>query len=150
MLRAHQTVRTARGDGEVTSGTFARRSSKSIALARLPGGVALGDNVQVDVRDKQLAARVVKPPFVRNGKIAGELASDDHFASPKTKESHERSEGPQVHRSHEWVRTEADGTVTVGITDHAQEALGDIVFVELPAVGTQARGRRGLRASSSR
>jgi glycine cleavage system H protein len=37
--------------------------------------------------------------------------------------------------SHEWVRTEADGTLTVGITDHAQEALGDIVFVELPAVG---------------
>ncbi|MBI1907163.1 MAG: glycine cleavage system protein GcvH [Rhodocyclales bacterium] len=34
--------------------------------------------------------------------------------------------------SHEWVRIEADGTVTVGITDHAQEALGDIVFIELP------------------
>jgi glycine cleavage system H protein len=37
--------------------------------------------------------------------------------------------------SHEWLRTEADGTVTVGITEHAQELLGDIVFVELPAVG---------------
>ncbi|MFC5301242.1 glycine cleavage system protein GcvH [Azospira restricta] len=37
--------------------------------------------------------------------------------------------------SHEWVRAEADGTVTVGITDHAQEALGDLVFVELPEVG---------------
>ena len=37
--------------------------------------------------------------------------------------------------SHEWVRLEADGTVTVGITDHAQEALGDLVFVELPEVG---------------
>lgn len=37
--------------------------------------------------------------------------------------------------SHEWLRLEADGTVTVGITDHAQEALGDLVFVELPAVG---------------
>jgi glycine cleavage system H protein len=37
-------------------------------------------------------------------------------------------------RDHEWVRLEDDGTVTVGITDHAQEALGDIVFVELPAV----------------
>jgi len=37
--------------------------------------------------------------------------------------------------SHEWVRTEADGTLTVGITDHAQEALGDIVFLELPASG---------------
>jgi glycine cleavage system H protein len=37
--------------------------------------------------------------------------------------------------SHEWVRTEADGTVTIGITDHAQEALGDLVFIELPEVG---------------
>jgi len=38
-------------------------------------------------------------------------------------------------RTHEWVRLEADGTVTVGITDHAQERLGDMVFVELPDVG---------------
>lgn len=37
--------------------------------------------------------------------------------------------------SHEWVRTEADGTITVGITEYAQDALGDIVFVELPEVG---------------
>jgi len=37
--------------------------------------------------------------------------------------------------SHEWVRTETDGTVTVGITDHAQEALGDLVYLELPAAG---------------
>ncbi|WP_206950619.1 glycine cleavage system protein GcvH [Trinickia acidisoli] len=36
---------------------------------------------------------------------------------------------------HEWIRTEADGTVSVGITDHAQETLGDIVFLELPSVG---------------
>ena len=37
--------------------------------------------------------------------------------------------------SHEWMLLNADGSVTVGITDHAQEALGDIVFLELPAVG---------------
>ncbi|MCL2873240.1 MAG: glycine cleavage system protein GcvH [Betaproteobacteria bacterium] len=37
--------------------------------------------------------------------------------------------------SHEWIRREADGTLTVGISDHAQEALGDLVFVELPEVG---------------
>lgn len=37
--------------------------------------------------------------------------------------------------SHEWVRVEADGTVSVGITDFAQDALGDIVFVDLPKVG---------------
>lgn len=39
--------------------------------------------------------------------------------------------------SHEWARLEADGSVTVGISDHAQEALGDVVFVELPEVGKQ-------------
>ena len=38
--------------------------------------------------------------------------------------------------SHEWLRAEADGSVTVGVTHHAQELLGDIVFVELPEVGT--------------
>ncbi|MEE8876454.1 glycine cleavage system protein GcvH [Pseudomonas helleri] len=37
--------------------------------------------------------------------------------------------------SHEWARLEADGSITVGISDHAQEALGDVVFVELPEVG---------------
>ncbi|MBZ0330312.1 glycine cleavage system protein GcvH [Halomonas sp. ANAO-440] len=37
--------------------------------------------------------------------------------------------------SHEWVLDNGDGTVTIGITDHAQEALGDVVFVELPDVG---------------
>lgn len=38
--------------------------------------------------------------------------------------------------SHEWLRVEEDGNVTVGITDHAQELLGDLVFVELPEEGT--------------
>ena len=38
-------------------------------------------------------------------------------------------------KSHEWVRVEGDGTITVGITDHAQELLGDLVFIELPEVG---------------
>lgn len=38
-------------------------------------------------------------------------------------------------KSHEWVKSESDGTVTVGITQHAQELLGDMVFVELPKIG---------------
>jgi glycine cleavage system H protein len=38
-------------------------------------------------------------------------------------------------KTHEWVRDEEDGTVVIGITDHAQELLGDLVFVELPEVG---------------
>ena len=40
-------------------------------------------------------------------------------------------------KSHEWARIEEDGTVTVGITDHAQESLGDVVYVELPSMGDQ-------------
>ncbi|MBN3828661.1 glycine cleavage system protein GcvH [Burkholderia sp. Ac-20384] len=40
---------------------------------------------------------------------------------------------------HEWIRTEADGTLTVGITDHAQSTLGDIVFLELPQAGKQVK-----------
>ena len=39
--------------------------------------------------------------------------------------------------SHEWIRLEEDGTATVGISDHAQDALGDVVFVELPEVGAR-------------
>lgn len=42
-------------------------------------------------------------------------------------------------KSHEWVRLDADGLVTIGITDHAQEALGDIVFLELPEVGRKLK-----------
>lgn len=43
--------------------------------------------------------------------------------------------------SHEWVKTEADGTVSIGITQHAQELLGDMVFVEAPAVGRHLKAR---------
>ncbi|MDH4284552.1 MAG: glycine cleavage system protein GcvH [Gallionellaceae bacterium] len=41
--------------------------------------------------------------------------------------------------SHEWIKTESDGTITVGITHHAQELLGDMVFVENPAVGRKLK-----------
>lgn len=43
--------------------------------------------------------------------------------------------------SHEWVKTEADGTITIGITQHAQELLGDMVFVETPEVGRKLQAR---------
>jgi aminomethyltransferase len=69
VLRSHQKVHSHGGDGEVTSGTFSPTLGASIALARLPLGVAPGESVRVAVRDKQLAARIVKPPFVRHGKI---------------------------------------------------------------------------------
>jgi aminomethyltransferase len=69
VLRAHQAVSAGGGAGEITSGTFSPTLSKSIALARLPFDAKPGDAVKVDVRGKSLAARVVKPPFVRHGKI---------------------------------------------------------------------------------
>ena len=74
VLRAHQKVRTAHGDGEITSGTFGPTIARSIALARLPKAVALDDVVDVEVRDKTLRARVVKPPFVRHGHVKVEVA----------------------------------------------------------------------------
>jgi aminomethyltransferase len=68
ILRAHQPVQTGAGVGEITSGTFSPTLGKSIALARVPAGVTIGEVVDVEIRDKRVAARVVKPPFVRHGK----------------------------------------------------------------------------------
>ena len=68
VLRAHQKVHTAQGEGEITSGTFSPTLQQSVALARLPLGVAVGDTVEVEIRDKRLTAKVVKPCFVRQGK----------------------------------------------------------------------------------
>ena len=46
--------------------------------------------------------------------------------------------------SHEWVRREGDGTVSIGITDHAQEQLGDIVFVEAPQAGRRVKAGEAI------
>ncbi|MBK9020013.1 MAG: glycine cleavage system aminomethyltransferase GcvT [Sulfuritalea sp.] len=67
VLRAHQKVITPLGTGETTSGSFSPSLNQSIALARLPEGIAPGSEVDVEIRDKRLKARVVKPSFVRNG-----------------------------------------------------------------------------------
>jgi len=68
ILRSHQKVRTAHGEGEVTSGGFSPTLERSIALARVPRGVVPGERVQVTIRDKLHEALVVRPPFVRHGK----------------------------------------------------------------------------------
>ncbi|HQR21461.1 MAG TPA: glycine cleavage system aminomethyltransferase GcvT [Burkholderiaceae bacterium] len=68
VLRSHQKVVTAAGEGEITSGTFSPTLGFSVAMARVPRDVKVGDTVQVDIRGKLLAAQVVKLPFVRNGK----------------------------------------------------------------------------------
>jgi aminomethyltransferase len=66
--RAHQRVVTAHGDGEITSGSFSPTLQQGVALARLPLAVVPGNTVNIEIRDKLFAAKVVKPPFVRNGK----------------------------------------------------------------------------------
>ena len=68
---------------------------------------------------KMVARARVAPTTDDRGQIMSHTPSELKYAS-----------------SHEWARLEEDGTVTVGITDHAQEALGDVVFVELPEVST--------------
>ena len=68
VMRAHMTVRTAHGQGEITSGTMSPTLGVSIALARLPAAVQPGDEVEVDVRGKWLRAQACKLPFVRHGK----------------------------------------------------------------------------------
>jgi aminomethyltransferase len=68
VLRAHQMVKSNKGQGEITSGTFSPSLQKSIALAKLPINSEVGDIVQVVIRDKELNAIVVKAPFVRHGK----------------------------------------------------------------------------------
>jgi aminomethyltransferase len=67
VLRSHQVVHTDAGAGEVTSGTYSPTMERSIALARVPA--AAGDDVEVEIRGRRLAAKVVKPPFVRNGEV---------------------------------------------------------------------------------
>jgi aminomethyltransferase len=72
VLRDHQKVITSAGEGEITSGSFSPTLGRSIAFARIPADAA-GDKVDVEIRGRQLSARIVKPPFVRNGEIRVEL-----------------------------------------------------------------------------
>lgn len=75
VLRAHQTVHTQHGAGEITSGSFSPTLGVSIAFARVPVAVEVGDDVDVEVRGRRLNARTVKYPFIRNGQnlIEGQL-----------------------------------------------------------------------------
>jgi aminomethyltransferase len=67
VMRSHMKVHTLLGTGETTSGTFSPTLNQSIALARIPAGIENGSEVEVEIRDKKLKAKVVKPIFARNG-----------------------------------------------------------------------------------
>ena len=138
VLRGHQKVRAPNGEGEITSGTFSPTLGKSIALARLPRGTAPGDTVQVHgARQAPCRARG-EAAFRAQRKDPGQLLK-------KRQSSMKIPKDLRYTESHEWVRRESDGSVAIGITDHAQEQLGDIVFVEAPQVGPQGCRGRGHR-----
>lgn len=67
VIRDHQKVVTSLGDGEVTSGSFSPTMGKAIALARVPMGAT--GSCEIEMRNKLVSAKIVKPPFVRNGKV---------------------------------------------------------------------------------
>ncbi len=68
VLRSHQVVVTEFGKGEITSGTFSPTLGHSVALARVPRSVKVGDTIEVEMRKKLVKVQVTKPSFVRNGK----------------------------------------------------------------------------------
>ena len=81
VMRSHQLVVTPAGEGAVTSGTFSPTLARSIALARVPAAaVVVGGTLQVEVRGKLLDARIVRPPFVRQGRVLVELQGDGNTA----------------------------------------------------------------------
>uniref|UniRef100_UPI00333EC356 glycine cleavage system aminomethyltransferase GcvT n=1 Tax=Castellaniella defragrans TaxID=75697 RepID=UPI00333EC356 len=69
VMRGHMKIRTAAGEGEITSGSMSPTMGISIALARVPVGVRPGERAEVEIRGKWLPAEVVQPPFVRNGQV---------------------------------------------------------------------------------
>jgi aminomethyltransferase len=68
VLRHGQKVLTPNGEGEILSGTFSPTLGKAIAFARVPAGDLAGSDVRVDIRGREVPVRVVKFPFVREGK----------------------------------------------------------------------------------
>jgi aminomethyltransferase len=74
VLRSHQQIEFAGGgEGEITSGSYSPTLERSIALARVPAGVKIGDDCEVDIRGRKIPAVVVKYPFVRFGKALIDL-----------------------------------------------------------------------------
>ena len=113
----------------------ARQAHRPRATCR-PAATAIGTEFHVDIRGRAAAARVVPTPF---------------YKRPDTVTFRRVTVNPDDLRyaeSHEWVRVDGD-TGTIGITDHAQKELGEIVFVDLPEVGRDLRRRARSSARSS-
>ena len=107
--------------GAVTSGGFGPSAAAPVAMGYLPASTtAPGRALFAEVRGQRIAIEVVPLPFVPHRykrKRAGEISAMLKFT-----------------QDHEWIRMDGD-MATVGITPHAQDQLGDLVFVELPEIG---------------
>ena len=111
--------------GVVASGTQSPMLGVGIALGYVfPSCADSETQLSIAIRNRRVPATVVARPFYQAGKDA------------KTEEVMEFPKGLRYSREHEWVLVEEDA-VTIGITDYAQEQLGDVVFVEFPELDTQ-------------
>ena len=151
VLRSHQKVIVADvGEGEVTSGTFSPTLERSIGFARVPAADR-ATAVEVDIRGKLIAARVVQAAVraQRQGRHRAMTLTTSITASNAGSIEDIMSNVPADLRYTKIPTNgralENDGTITIGISDHAQQALGDLVFVEVPEAGRHARGGRSLR-----
>ena len=114
--------------GVVTSGTQTPFLKKAIGMAYVPVDVAVAGHRRstIDIRGRASKARVVPLPFYkRRGQSRVPSLSLEHMAYPADL---------KYTKDHEWIRVAGD-TAEVGITDYAQQQLGDVVYVELPEVG---------------
>ena len=96
--------------------------------------------MNVEIRGQEVKAKVVPTPFYKNPK---KQSSDSDLEATKARS---RKLWPypadrKYTKEHEWIKVDGN-SATIGITDHAQESLGDIVFVELPKVGAEAHSRQ--------
>ena len=145
VLRSHMKVFTSAGEGETTSGSRPHWRSRSPSHAsRSPTQPAKA--VEVDIRGKRLKARTVKVPYVTASPSSDPMSEGGHPAAPcsrphirptgRTQQAFLHPPAPlptgehqsnvpstlSIPKSHEWIRVEDDGTLTIGVTDHAQEA----------------------------
>ena len=138
--QGHGVVRDGTRVGHVTSGTQTPFLKKAIGMAYVPPDLAAaGTELDIDIRGRVTKAVVVKLPFYKRGSASLEPGArslePDHMSYPTDL---------RYTKDHEWVGLSGD-VAEVGITDYAQQQLGDVVYVDLPAVGARLDGRRRLR-----